>query len=532
MNRDGIAIIWLKNLVEWLKDRRWKAIWPYLIVLLISVTAWVLSETGRINVSTIWIKIFEAISIFALIKILFEESSAQDEIMKHLEEQKTLLDGYAKREAYFHQLFPPFQETKISKIFPRRSAVEYKDINSIFEDEGPIKMAGILLSEFVDVNYHLPGNSNNTLRKMLSTALINGKKIELLILDPYSSGADLMSKAAQIEHEDYYIKFQGIANDLQAVAGQHFKAQMDIRLCRSFPTSYLILSSSHALFQPNILHDKFDDLNKSIPTLKYVRIEDSIFSDLEKHFNTVWHYDSISYDELKAHEIGVYHASTKTNIKNIYIPRSINKTFDPIERMKHLIMNTKDILWVKQVSLYQILGTNGQLYGTFIDKCREISDIKLLLIDPESEQAKMRSFREHIIQSPRYGDLYSDFLQKDIWKESILFRHTTKSITNAKRLKRQLDYERDQEKIFPNQSLDVKKFFAAPDSSIIITDTAVLFEPLHYGSQRAVFSSQHQGKILSGDMPMLEFTKETDGGVYDILKDNVKFVFDYFSKDI
>lgn len=215
----------------------------------------------------------------------------------------------------------------------------------------------------------------------------------------------------------------------------------------------------------------------------------------------------------------------KADIVNVWFPRT---QYDPIDRMNKLISETKKVLWVKQVSLFQLSNrSNGKLYEAFKKHYLNIKDIRLLLINPESNQAKIRSYRERCLDNTKKQINYEDFIKEDKWRQEVLYQHTSQSISDLCRL-REVYQENNR-----NHNFKIKKFFSSPEAAIIITDNTILYEPLHFGSlQDAIRQHGDEIPILSSSMPIFEFTKKDDPGVYEIIKNSFTFVFNNFSDNI
>ena len=227
----------------------------------------------------------------------------------------------------------------------------------------------------------------------------------------------------------------------------------------------------------------------------------------------------------------------RAQIKKVYIPYDDeNKDFDPIPRMKELIISTKEILWVKQVSLRQLASKKeGKLYTTLFENVEHgylnIKQIRLILIDKESEQAQMRAFREYLIKhevESKDAD-YSKYVSNpQEHHNSDLYIHTKESERILKdRMKDYLDANANKN---PLWKFETKKYKSPPDAAILITDDAVLYEPLHSGDLRDL---GHDLPILSGKMPVFEFSRiPGKNSIYDLIKNNFEIVFNNFSQPI
>lgn len=222
----------------------------------------------------------------------------------------------------------------------------------------------------------------------------------------------------------------------------------------------------------------------------------------------------------------------QSQINNIFIPRSNDQKYDPVNEMKALINNTNEILWVKQVSLFALANNKGALYSELVKKYKSIKSIRFLLVDTQSDGAKMRAYREYYLDDLTPVINYTDFV--DIkYTESPLYRDTEMSIINLNRMRS--NYYIAFNEVEEDCEFLLKVFRSAPDAAIIITDDTVLFEPLHLGGLNEMLVKQPGGDskpILSGHMPMFEFKKKDSPGIYELIKNNFQFVWDNYSENV
>ena len=271
------------------------------------------------------------------------------------------------------------------------------------------------------------------------------------------------------------------------------------------------------------------DIN--IPVIQYHSKENSqvsgssIHDELNFHFNWIWDHASISLDEyFNDHLIGIDEGARESNIINIYYEKDLKQERSR-QRILHLISKTKKILWIKGISLKSFFKY-GDLFDSISNACLiETLDIRILLIDPNSEQARLRSFREFLmIRSDSKLDEFSD----DERKKQRLYKDTMDSIANIS------DHLKELNSSCTNHNFKARIFFSAAEAFTLITDDGALVEQYHYGKIRPTQSQDSKGKILGGDFPVVEY-KRNDNDVFDpyrILKDHFNYIFNNCSSEL
>jgi hypothetical protein len=242
-----------------------------------------------------------------------------------------------------------------------------------------------------------------------------------------------------------------------------------------------------------------------------------------------------------------------------------------LSRTQRLIEQTDNILWIKYVSMFVILNRNGLLFQRLgnlhglVAHIKRIKDVRFLVIDLESDQAKQRSYREYLMNGLPSHVSYDEFIEMkrdargnifSLYEGEKLYADTRSSLIQAKNIADMVKIDDNKE----NKLFAVGMYKSSPDSAILITDHAALFEPLHYGVQysenennkvyqpsgndQKTDSNTVQMPILSGEMPLFEFkytsiNKELKGtnknqhkiraGAYQMMRSNFEFVYDNYS---
>ena len=178
-------------------------------------------------------------------------------------------------------------------------------------------------------------------------------------------------------------------------------------------------------------------------------------------------------------------------------------------------------IWIKGISLHSYFQ-HGELFDALYAAVIRGVEVKVLLIDPDGDQAKTRSFREFQIDRP--GASWESF-NDDERKKQRLYRDTGESIQHIKMLMQEIDA------IKAGAKFEARLFSSAPEAFIMLTDNSVLIEQYHYGKIRPLNSeSMMLGRILAGDVPLAEYVQQTPErnplkDPYRIFEDHFRFVF-------
>ncbi|MFZ5909320.1 MAG: hypothetical protein ACOYYU_04830 [Chloroflexota bacterium] len=157
-----------------------------------------------------------------------------------------------------------------------------------------------------------------------------------------------------------------------------------------------------------------------------------------------------------------------------------------------------------------------------------------MLIDPECEQAKIRSFREYLLKHSNAN--WHDFCNKEIYKGETLYVHAKESMENISDLLEELSTKKI------SYDMGAKKFISAPEGFMLLTDQSVLVEQYHYGKIRISKQNDEtiRGKILWGDVPALEYGWSDSQIFWELpfrnlcllFEDHFEFVYNNFATEI
>ena len=254
-----------------------------------------------------------------------------------------------------------------------------------------------------------------------------------------------------------------------------------------------------------------------------VRDRWSLHDELDFHFDWIWDNASVSLkDYWVDFSRGTDLAIRQAGVSNIYYDEKLSK-----ERILRLIQRPGNkSLWIKGISLRSFFQ-----FGDLFDAIREVCfrgdvDVKVLLIDPECEQAKLRSFREYLINHPGAG--LEEFVDRARTGER-LHIDTTQSMAQIELLNAELVARGRTASFRP------RLYHSGPDAFALITDDTALVEQYHFGKITPDVAGRH---ILGGDVPVIEYAKieiPADGNPlkdpYRLFRDHFRYVYDWCARD-
>lgn len=477
--------------------------------------------------------VIQGIFLFALIKFAFEPLSS------------------------VHQQETPEQprDLGISRIRNSRAQLDSSDYRALYGASQRLWLSGLCAHDLLYANCNgasdLQRKRFSLLINHLSRVKLDVFDLRILLINPLGRDTYRLDDRASGFASDQYRFVEGLVlpanllekniynaldtwRDRENVAAEltdFVRRRIRLSLSSFMPSS--IVSDERGIIQPIFIHEDIQDPKLRTPVLDFTS-ESQMSSALRQHLESIWKEHSTDLmDFWASRKTGCDAVVHSLCIDNMFMPR--DPFVDGLERMRHLIDTTEDYLYIKQVSLYTVLLESDVLKTAFENLLSNPNvKVRLLFIDRDCEAAKLRSYREyHMEENSHCGRPISvrEFLDADnasLREQQTLWRNTERSFQRALELQAS------------NDNLQVRTYFAAPDSSIMINETIALYEPLHYGKLLPrEFANQ---KILSGEMPMLEFKKSdrvvdqrnpnrNKYATYDVVKDNFDFVWDHLTRE-
>jgi hypothetical protein len=240
----------------------------------------------------------------------------------------------------------------------------------------------------------------------------------------------------------------------------------------------------------------------------------SLHDGMRDHFDWIWENASISSDEfLEKHIIGVERAMYQAKTLNVFVDLGKRD-----KRILWLVRNTKQQLNIQGLSLATWFN-RGPLYEALQEAIIERqTPMKVLVLDPDSDQAQYWSYREHLFKDPMLT--FEQYRREERHKTSQLYHESEDAIATLRALS----------KSAPSQDIvQAKKYSCSPSCFLLITDHSVLVRPYLYGIN--VPKKHIPGTIpnLGRNMPHIEHQRTPFKLVEeDRLKDPVSLLEDHF----
>jgi hypothetical protein len=216
----------------------------------------------------------------------------------------------------------------------------------------------------------------------------------------------------------------------------------------------------------------------------------ALHRNVTAHFDVIWDLASIPAEQVRRdYADGVDRGLHQSGIVNIFTdPRRAR------ERMIRLIDRARHRIWIQGVSLYPMLMSP---MTRALDRAirRGGIDIRLLILNPDSDQARYKTFQEYAANSPD-GDTAESWLRyrsdPDIHRRSQLYHNIRESIRRSIELGRQAEPSHYQ----------VRTYESAPGAYVFVVDDRVLVEQYHY----AAAPREHRSPLeLAEEMPLVEY---------------------------
>lgn len=467
------------------------------------------------------------------------------EIKGELEIVKKEIDDQTKDLVKTSDSLQAMEETGIARIYHKRSdAIE--DIKKDLEDVtlSSIRLIGISLNDFVQgsgVFHEIWKIIAEYARGLQQIPKPDGKlNIQVLVIDPDCHGAYLRamgeqrkSAAATVSSRlalDINFTRDSLTEIKDAVnsKGGNSNVSFDFRFYQLPPILFLLQLDIASYVQPYYFWDSRDPA-VPMPLLRFKASD--LHTGMTKHFDWIWQNASISWHEyIEEHLVGADKALRKRGVTNMF-----DSSKDARERILWLIEHTNDILYIQGFTLHSYFDGDSELYWA-IRKLAEQKKvkIKILLIDPESEQARYRSWREHILQQEDLGEssLSWEEFGTGPHRETQLYTDTKRSIQWARSIAASLS---------DTETFRCKSYATAPYCFMLMSDSSVLVEQYHYGKINQPVGTM----ILGKDMPILEYKRfehlsdlpnEDEPSkplqTYHLMKSHFEFVFEKCADDI
>jgi hypothetical protein len=425
----------------------------------------------------------------------------------------------------------------MSRMYKEREGA----INDIEQDLADLRLSrirliGISLNDFVrdsGVFHGIWKKITSYVRGDMLPPGANQITIQILLIDPSSHGAHLRSGGEQRDSKavvqsrlakdvdfttDSLIELEDAAKGY-ANSGEKVRFSFEFRLYQ-LPPMFFLFSTDAASYMQSYFFWRSRDPATPLPLMRY-RGNSEIHKGLNDHFDWIWERASISPEiYFKQHQFGVDKGLHQSGVINVF-----DDPDDAKKRLRSLLENTQtERLYIQGFSLRSFFDGEGDIYWK-IKQLAEHSgtEIKVLIINPDSDQAIYRSFREYLLENPNTKMTFEKF-KEGTYKTAQLYRDTERTVRWMRKI------------ASPKGKFHVKWYDTAPYCFLFMGDDSVLVEQYHFGKVGPLDGT----KILGKDMARFEYARvatdlyDADKPLqaYKLLESHFDFVFDRCAKDI
>lgn len=401
----------------------------------------------------------------------------------------------------------------IVQIYPSRVEAA-ADIRSdiTFTGNSRLLLMGISLNDFVQGMDQTLLDGWRTVQQLVrgQTRIDDpdkGLDIRILIIDPFCFGAVLRSEAESVSASALAKRLeqdvQAAARDLRDLTTsanpEQTGVKFECRLYRLPPILFLSWVDSVCYVQQYHFWSSRDNRTPT-PVLKLRKLPASATTypyhkEMEHHFDWIWENASIPVEDyLDGAVVGTDRGIHSSAAENVYT--------DPtkaMDRIVYLLKAAKRKVSIQGISLHSYFEPGPLREAVYSVLENGEIELELLVLDPDSEQAKYRSYRERLFAPPAPG--YDDYLQEGGHENSDLYHDTRRTIDNIHQMVADVGRTKDADWI---PRLKVVVYQSAPACFVLRIDDRVLVEQYHYGKVAAPKTRA----ILGKDMPLVEYTQK------------------------
>lgn len=430
----------------------------------------------------------------------------------------------------------------IVRIYSTRSQASEDIRRDLLDpDNSKIRIIGISLNDFIRGDHKALQEVWKKLEKYVRYGRSNKSPLDIkaLIIDPGCLGAQLRSSAEVRGNEavpgrlsddvnaivQALGKLEAYAREMQDKTGVSFECH----LYRLPPILFLCLADSVCYIeQYHFWSERIH--NTPIPVLKYLNHSEHhgvypMHGEMESHFDWIWQKASIPVSQYSEQAVvGIDKGLTQRGVVNVFATYG-----EAYKRIRWMLDNAREKVSIMGISLHSFFS-HGELFKA-ISRLVENDrlDIEVLVLDPGSNQAMIRSYRERLFVRPE--QTLEEYKHSNQHQDSDLYRDTRSSIENINNLLADLKRIKNDPEWRPR--LVVKQYESAPSCFILRVDDTVLVEQYHFGKLVPEEDKGHVPSILGKDMPILEYSSSVSS-LYDniplwnsfrLFEDHFAFVF-------
>lgn len=395
-----------------------------------------------------------------------------------------------------------------------------KSIYSEIQKESDIKLMGIALRDFFSTSKkgHVAGEDG---KFSINSYLDAGKKkVEVLLLNPYSEYAQI--RAAREDGKEYndFINYKNstlfkdvnltltfLEDKIQELKDNN-NITIKVKMYRSINPIFIVITSKYVYVEHYNLGIEGEIGGGKSPVIKFLK-ESDLAKNYIQHFEYISTKQSQDPEEIKINGLyGAFYNIKESKLINLFTKRDC-PTLD--KRIRFLIKK-EDKIDICGISLRDFLHPNGILDQVFRDLKQRDKEIKkiirVLLLDPFSEPGQMRSKREQGLDIDKVNGIIKGNLFQDII--------------------RSLRHHSEQKKVYENISIEIKLYSVAPSCFIFKTNESLITEQYHFGAKNKDLqqneNSLEESTFVARRIPISEYSN--DCSMYDELTGHFDFIWE------
>jgi F0F1-type ATP synthase membrane subunit b/b' len=436
---------------------------------------------------------------------LEEMQSAVSTQMMNLKDEVSASTDYLVKSA--SSALETMRRTGLTKIYAtREDAADDMIVSLASESVTQVRIIGISMNDFF-----ADASKFREAMRLIDRQVGGGHErgcpldIKILICHPDSRGAQLR---AQGEASAQAVEVSRLQSDvvktathflqLERIARRQQRVRFEARCYQTAPVLFLFRMDTVSYVQQYFFwKPRLEGCD--IPVFRFENREGqhskSMHEQMADHFDWLWEKASIPVrDYLLGSCIGVDKGLAQADAVNVFNDDVRSGATDQgRKRLLWHLKNTSKCLWLHGLSLHSFFTT-----GEFLTEIRrlvqksDLQSIRVLLLDPDCEQARYRAYREHCLRDEKLT--FQEYESRELHKESRLYRETLDSIRQIRELRR-MSSDLD-------QKFSSRLYKTAPAFFMLRADDHILIEQYHYGK------IVQQGDAVGKDMPLMEFSEQ------------------------
>jgi len=392
-----------------------------------------------------------------------------------------------------------------------------------------ILIIGISLNDFIGrapntalheawlkIKHAVEGSKDTTHTENLDT---RQKKLDvkILIIDHECFGARLREEGEN-RNRDLAGASQ-LKSDLESTTGEisgllelaerngNRTVTLDCRFYRLAPQLFLCWTDQVCYVQPYHFWSG-RDLKTSIPVFKYLALPESsdqvhrMHMEMKEHFDWIWENATVSFQERDLIR-GIDGGILQTGAVNFFTDPALAR-----ERMLALLNGNPKEVDIQGITLRSFFEHRKTLQTSLFALFENPDvNVRLLVLDPDCEQAMCRSYKEYQLEPGPHMEFAKYSVDPNAKMRSTLHQHAQGTITYFENHVKILAGRHAEKKEQPRTGkVEMRRYTSSPACFIMRVDDTVLVEQYVYGKVEPTRSARKE--TLGEDMPLFEFNRD------------------------